>query len=54
MVCVVIPYAYANYKCIVVWVMEALGIFHCESNYGVVNSRHFWNIPHQLDVLNHS
>ena len=50
---VVIPYTYADYKCIVMWVMETLGIFLREPNYGVVDSCHLWDIPHQLDLLNH-
>jgi len=51
---VVIPYIYANYKSIVVWVMETSNIFLCVPNYGVVDSCHLWNVPRQLDVLNHS
>ena len=50
---VVIPYTYADYKCIVVWVMETSGIFLHEPNYGVVESCHLWYVPHQLDILNH-
>ena len=50
---VVIPYTYANYKCIIMWVMETLGIFLREPNYGVVDSCHLWDVPCQLDILNH-
>ena len=37
---VVIPYTYANYKCIVVWVTETLSNFLREPNYRVVDSCH--------------
>ena len=51
--CVIIPYLYVDYKCIVVWVMETSGIFLHEPNYEVVDSCHLWNVPYQLEVLNH-
>ena len=51
--CVVVPYTYANHKCIVMWVVETSCIFLCESNYGVVDSCHLWDETHQLDVLNY-
>ena len=50
---VVVPYTYADYKCIIMWVMEASGIFLCEPNYGVIDLCHLWDVPRQLDVLNH-
>ena len=34
---VVVPYSYANYERIVVWVVETLGIFLYEPNNRVVN-----------------
>ena len=40
---VVVPYPYANYEHIVVWVVETSSIFLCESNYRVVNSCHLWD-----------
>ena len=50
---VVIPYTYANYKCIIVWVIETLGIFLREPNYRFVDLCHLRDVPHHLDVLNH-
>ena len=40
LVCVVVPYTYADHKCIVMWVMETSCIFLCKSNYEVVDSCH--------------
>ena len=51
---VVVPYTYANHKCIILRVVETLCIFFCESDHGVVNPCHLCDEPHQLDVLNHS
>ena len=35
------------------WVVEALSVFFRESNYRVVNPRHFRDEACQLDILNH-
>ena len=51
---VVVPYPNANYKRIVVWVVETPGIFLCEPNYGVVDSCHLWDKACQLDVLHNA
>ena len=50
---VVVPYSYANNKCIVVGVVETSSIFLRELNYGVVDPCYLWNETRQLEVLNH-
>ena len=52
-VSIIVPNTYAYYKCIIVWVVETLCIFLCESNYEVVDTYHLWDETHQLNTLNH-
>ena len=49
----VVPYPNTNNKCIVVWVVEKSNVFFQESNYKVVDLRHFQVEAYQLDILNH-
>ena len=42
-VSVVVPNSYANYKCIIVWVVETSSILLYESNYKVVDVCHLWD-----------
>ncbi|XP_065627112.1 uncharacterized protein LOC111997832 [Quercus suber] len=51
---VVVPYPYANYERIVVWVVEMAGIFLYEPNYRVIDSCHLWDEAYQLDILHNS
>ena len=53
LVSIVVPYPNTNNEFIVVWVVEMTNVFFRESNYRVVESRHFWDEACQLDVLNH-
>ena len=41
--CVIVPYQDANDECIVMWVVEASGVFFREANNKVVNSRPLWD-----------
>ena len=50
---VVVPYPYANYECIVVWVLETPDIFLCQPIDRVVDPCHLRDKAHQLGVLNH-
>ena len=43
---VVVPYPNANYKRIVVWVVETSSILLCEPDNKVVNLCHLWDEAH--------
>ena len=50
---IVIPYPFANDKCVIMRVVKMSSILFREPDNGVVNPRHLWYETHQLDALNH-